>query len=263
MVTIKDCIETTDSEFEETFNLALVSLPDRIGKKKVEILLPILKENFRRDRIHHFTEGDPARIPQYILRVDETYENLNSYLHKVQIEKDERIWEDIFTQLSDWAMWFFNRKQFRSGRNNEDYALEQTSEAALVIMNAWFPYDIDFEPWSRVILNNCCLKFMRSFYRDAGYIPQSIDDLDETLSKLHTSKNREEIKTINEQLPQILEAINTLSPERKKVILYRYIENLSLDEIAKKMNKSLPAIYTLHFRALDDMRKILKEMGIY
>ncbi|MCL5958942.1 MAG: sigma-70 family RNA polymerase sigma factor [Chloroflexi bacterium] len=52
-------------------------------------------------------------------------------------------------------------------------------------------------------------------------------------------------------------AVLKLKPERRKVIILRYVEGFSVAEVAEVMGKSKPYIYTLQHRAFIDLRRLL------
>ncbi|MBZ0277913.1 MAG: sigma-70 family RNA polymerase sigma factor [Anaerolineae bacterium] len=55
-------------------------------------------------------------------------------------------------------------------------------------------------------------------------------------------------------------AIRMLAPEQQEVLILRFGQMLSLQETADIMNKTVSAIKSLQFRAVDTLRRILGEM---
>jgi len=53
--------------------------------------------------------------------------------------------------------------------------------------------------------------------------------------------------------------LDFLTDEQKEVIILRFIEGNTNEEVAKIMNKSVGAIKALQFRALTVLREILKK----
>jgi RNA polymerase sigma-70 factor (ECF subfamily) len=56
----------------------------------------------------------------------------------------------------------------------------------------------------------------------------------------------------------IKEAVLKLKGDKQKVILMHFIDSFSYEEIAKALNKSENAVRVIQYRALDDLRKLLK-----
>lgn len=53
---------------------------------------------------------------------------------------------------------------------------------------------------------------------------------------------------------KILKAINELSPRQKQIIILKYYENISYDEIATQLNLSLRTVYNNAFEAIQVLR---------
>ena len=56
----------------------------------------------------------------------------------------------------------------------------------------------------------------------------------------------------------IKEAILKLEGDKQKVILMHFIDGFSYGEIAKALNKSEGAVRVIQYRALDNLRRLLK-----
>ncbi len=85
----------------------------------------------------------------------------------------------------------------------------------------------------------------------------------EQTSELHETLQYEEFteeevaKRIGQR--QIREAIRNLSPEQQKVITLKYLEDLSNEEIAQALHKTVGAVKTIQHRALVNLQKLLSE----
>jgi RNA polymerase sigma-70 factor, ECF subfamily len=62
----------------------------------------------------------------------------------------------------------------------------------------------------------------------------------------------------NEVQGQMWAAVRRLAPEQQRVILYRFADQCSLDEVASLMGKSAGAIKALQHRALANLRRLLQ-----
>lgn len=258
----KNSIEPhSNGELIEALEAALTSFTDELGAETIAALHPILLANHAKGRVHRFTEGNPARIGNYIRKVAGIYRKYHDYLVKVQIELDETVWEELFLKIQNYAQSYFIRKRFDPAQVKNEFAFGQDSEAVMVIFKAQFPYDTEFDAWVKVIVQYCCLKYMRSIYGNNDSIP-NIDDLENTIAKMVREKNEEEKQVDKEDYSDLYDAIPKLKGQRRTIIVLRYIKNLSLEEVAERLGKTMPATYSLHFRALSDLRKILEEKGI-
>jgi RNA polymerase sigma factor (sigma-70 family) len=190
--------------------------------------------------------------------VAEEYINLSPLINKLQIERTTTAWEPLFKQMVSWAFNFFIKKGFLANIPTQEIATECAAEAAMNILRAHFPYDTDLEPWACVTVQNTCRKYIRGATKKSLIPQQNIVNLDETLSNIKDPKTQDQ-EYLKELQGDLLEAIAKLSTSRRQVVEFIYFMELSPVEIAKRMKKSVGAIYSLQFNALRDLRKILSE----
>lgn len=215
---------------------------------------PILYANLDRGRVETFIGNDLSRVGEYMQRVIEQYARLNLYIQSVQDERSDTVWQPLFQKLQIWAYSFLLRKNFALGDSTRVIAEECATEAALRILDAYFPYDTDFEPWAHTIITITCLRFFRDGTKKSLIPAQNIVELDDELSNL------EDASLLNqEDKSDLLESMSGLSDARCQVIRLHYLEDMSLPEIARVMGKTVGAIHSLHFNALQDLRKILSK----
>ena len=247
-------VDDIKAEIESSLKFLSEQRGDRIAMR----IRTVLYTNLDRGRIQSFVEGDIKLVHDYILRVAEEYINLSPFINKLQIERTTTAWEPLFKQMVSWAFNFFIKKGFPANITTQEIASECATEAAVNILRAHFPYDTDLEPWACVIVQNTCRKYIRGATKKSLIPQQNIVDLDETLSNIKdpTTQDQEYVKDLQGDL---LEAIAKLSTARRQVVEFIYFMELSPVEIAKRMKKSVGAIYSLQFNALHDLRKILSE----
>lgn len=248
-------------EHLEALDNALTACADNYGADTVATLRPILMANYEKGRVHKFTEGNPNKVKSYVLRVADIYQKNHAYLEKVQSDLDAEVWDELFDLISKWSHSYFMRKGFSAHLLNNENDFELGSDIAMAIFKARFPYDTDFNAWLRVIVQNICLKFMHTYLGNKNTY-QDIEELDETISTIVGEKNEEEKQIVKDNSTHLMNAVLKLKEPKKTIIKMRYFDDCSLEEIAARLNKSLPAIYSLHFRALNDLRKILSAKGI-
>jgi RNA polymerase sigma factor, sigma-70 family len=250
--------ETINIKIEESLNHLAASK----GKDISNELKPILLKNLSNGRAQTYIENNFAHLDEYLNLLFEKFNRWHNYIHKVQDQRDPLVWNQLFPQLITFAYAFFIRKGFDSGSNTYDYAQESATNAATALLNANFPYDIDFDPWAHRIVQIHCLRFMRDEMRKRE-IPA--DNLIELSDEIET--NQDEQDALQPMLEAELQAaiaaaLEQLPQARQDVIRWRYFDQLSYDEIASRMGKSLDAVYGLQFNALREMQKILSKNGI-
>ncbi len=235
---------------------------ESLAKEKDMDLMPkirsILYANLDRKRVQKFIEGDTDSFGEYVKRVVAKYELLNSYIHQLQIERADDIWDPLLKNMRKWAYRFLIKQGHIANQTTWENAKECANDAARSILIAYFPYDTDFEPWARVVVRNACLKFIRSTAGDVPIIEESLDDLEDTIRSFTDSAFHLEGGQSNEY-SDLLTAIEKLSGFRRQVIEMKYFQDLSPSEIATRLGKSVRAIHTLHFRGLMDLRKIFAQ----
>jgi len=236
---------------------ALKSLAKHKDKDLVSKISSILYANLDRKRVQKFIEGNNESVGEYVIRVVERFEVLYPYIHQLQIERADDIWDPLLKNMQRWAYRFLVKQGFDTSKNTWESAKECAGDAARSILMAYFPYDTDFEPWARVVVRNVCLKFIRSGTSDPPILEESLEDLEDTLWSFSGSIQDEDRKA-NEH-SDLLAAIEKLSSARRQVIEMKYFQDLSPIEIATKLGKSVRAIHSLQFRALEDLRKILMQ----
>jgi RNA polymerase sigma-70 factor (ECF subfamily) len=112
----------------------------------------------------------------------------------------------------------------------------------------------EFEPWFYQILTNCCRDRIRKKSRFADF-----------LERFSTEKQAEEATTEAADKPDpalFAEALQKLSPEKREVIVLRFNEDLSYEEIARVLGISTGTVMSRLHRAKKELEKILKKTRI-
>ena len=246
----------TEEDTRLAIEAAIKTLAESKGEELIRQIRPILYTNLDRGRVTYFTNGNTALIPAYLSLVLENYTVLHEYIHRLQIERNTEAWEPLFQRMQTWAYNFFLRKNFSTDHTTEEAAIECATEAAITLLHAHFPYDTEFDPWAHMIVQNTCRKFMTRALKKSVVPPENKVDLnenqvdpDEVLLESQALR-RESIAGLESMLSQLSEA-------RRRVIEYIYFQDMAPEEVARILNKSVGAIYSLQFQALRDLRKIL------
>lgn len=235
---------------------ALERLAKQRGDDLARQIKPILLANLDRGRIQRFLEGNPAQVDLYVWRVADGFSKLHAYLHQLQTEQDSEAWSPLYERMQKWAYNFFLRKNFAADDNTREIAIECATEASIHLLNSHFPYDTDFDPWAHILVQNICRKFINKSLKKS-IVPQDKQvELEDDLADL-SDLTLEVQMLMTERSAELEAALEQLSEARRDVIRMLYFEGLELEEIAQKLGKSVGAVYSLHFNALEDLRKIL------
>jgi RNA polymerase sigma factor (sigma-70 family) len=231
---------------------AIVSLTAGKGVDLATKIRQILDANQARKRVQKFVEDNPEAVEEYVNRIVENYELLGPYIHQLQIERSDKVWSLLLLDMRRWAYRFFIKKGCIENKATWENAKECANEAARNILKAHFPFDTDFDPWARVVVQNTCLKFLRNIAKDVPILEESLDNLDGILGSSNDA-------AFPAEHSELFEAISQLNNTRRQVIEMKYFQSMSPSEIAIKLGKSVRAVHSLQFHGLQELRKILTQ----
>lgn len=245
-------LEKVELDIEE----ALEHLVGSYGEGFVRQIRPIVQANVARDRHKWFMQRNHGNIRAYVACVADGYRAHHDYLHRLQQERDKDAWAPLFRSMQQWAYNFFLRKGFSTNSKTGELATECASVAAMNLIRAHFPFDTDFDAWAHQIVVHTCKKHIRQALKKSAVPDDQLVDLDENLVGSHDILRENQIGELREKLEK---ALAMLASARRTVIQLIYFEDLSVIEVAQRMGKTVGAIYNLQFRALADLRRILKD----
>lgn len=125
-----------------------------------------------------------------------------------------------------------------------------------------FNFKSEFSTWLYRITVNSCLDEIRKLKRQTGST-FSIDDDENTKDVLPDLNTPEEAYEKEELKRKVRENINKLSDKYKRVIIYRDINGLSYDEIAKIEKCSVGTIKSRISRARDALKELISKDGTF
>jgi RNA polymerase sigma-70 factor, ECF subfamily len=85
----------------------------------------------------------------------------------------------------------------------------------------------------------------------------NLDDLAEQLAA-HPSTEPEKLAEAAFNQETVRRAVLKLKPDQQQVVMMRFIDGFSYEEIARALNKSQGAVRVIQFRALNELKKWLK-----
>lgn len=96
--------------------------------------------------------------------------------------------------------------------------------------------------------------WVSDYYRQIDHQPISLE------SDLQADPNGNPSKEVLEELErqQLRAALMRLPPDQRQVLLLRFVEEWSYEDVAQAMQKSLEATRALQHRALQNLRKMLR-----
>ncbi len=126
-----------------------------------------------------------------------------------------------------------------------------------------FDTDMPFHPWIRKISVNTCLNFTRTIKNNVISMNASISDSDDEITLEDTFLSKEDVleDVINSETKNIIKRyLNEMQEEYRMVIILRYYEELSYNEIAEIIGKPLGTIKTEIYRAKAILKKKLEKV---
>jgi RNA polymerase sigma factor (sigma-70 family) len=244
-------MEWSDAAISQRVEIAMGKIKTEIDGRLAVALLPILQINRDRGRIRKFLDrGTVATVDEYVARVADCYEKLHPYLHDLQVKRDEAEWSRLLIVMTRRAYNFLCRKGLPASEATRDRAETCAQEAARRVLTAHFPYDTEFQPWLFVILHFMCARELKDAFQPE---PTDIADAGEHLVDPGAETGRQ-VETRLHLLREMIDAVEKLAPARKTIIVRYYFQGRSFEEIAHELDRSINAVYQLHFYALRDLR---------
>ncbi len=140
---------------------------------------------------------------------------------------------------------------------NQQDALDISQEVYIKVFKNISKYDekMPFHPWFRTVAVNTCLNFKRTCRYDSVSL-NTRDEDDKALEDVIAAQKDVESEVLDKELGLLIrENLECLKPKHRMVLVLRYYEGLSYEEIAAVLKEPLGTVKTDIYRA----RNILKE----
>jgi RNA polymerase sigma-70 factor (ECF subfamily) len=140
---------------------------------------------------------------------------------------------------------------------NEQDALDMAQEVYIKVFKNISKFDVKmpFHPWFRTVAVNTCLNFKRTCRYDAVSLDARDED-EKSLEGVIADPKDVEAEVLDKELGRMIrENLECLKPKHRMVLILRYYEGLSYEEIAAVLLEPLGTVKTDIYRA----RNILKE----
>lgn len=141
--------------------------------------------------------------------------------------------------------------------HNEQDALDIAQEVYIKVFNNILKFNekMPFHPWFRTVAVNTCLNFKRAARYDSVSL-NARDESDNALEDTVAAQDDVEGEVLDKEMGQIIrENLEDLKPKHRMVLVLRYYEGLSYEEIAAVMKEPLGTVKTDIYRA----RNLLKD----
>lgn len=233
-----------------------------MARELVGEIRPIIAVNLSRGRVRHFLQGQGTREPRdYVWQVAEIYERTHDYVQEVQVVKSEAVWQPLYGKLMRWSRCFQRKGGHRSWAEVEVRATECAADAAAQIIGSHFPYDTEFDAWAYTLLRYTSLKQLNRSKQQKRVPEGMLVELDLLLPRLNVPTEMSDVQRSNWRFDLLRGMDRLATPARREVLVLRYFENLTYDEIARKMGRTIGAVYKLHFEAIEELKDFFREDG--
>ena len=173
-------------------------------------------------------------------------------------EGDQNAFSKLMARYHD-SIFFMVLKMVHNRDDAEDLTIEAFGKAFNNISN--YSADFAFSTWLFKIATNNSIDFIRKKRLQTTSLDQTskTDDGETTPISVQDHSPDPEQAVIKEQRAQkIRDAIEQLSPKYRSLIELRYLDELSYEEIAEKLDLPLGTVKAQLFRAKDMLYNILK-----
>lgn len=109
---------------------------------------------------------------------------------------------------------------------------------------------LNLEGYAMQTVKNRCISFLRK-HRDIA-----TENIEQTLANLSDDALIEETALIEEQATQLDRMMERLPEVQREAVKMKYIDNLSHNEMQRRLGMSSANVYTTLSRALDNLRKM-------
>jgi len=224
------------------------------GRADASKIEAIMWANYERKRVENYVDSGNENTPEeYVLRVIACYEHDHHFVECVQ-KGDDEIWLEMYPQMQRWAYAYLLKKGFYPGKDTFELAASYAGEAGGILVNAHYPYDLDFfDAWAYQILLNTCKRNMRQAISKDRIPDGQLVGLDTPeLSKMGSLI----LDYVIERSIDLENAFAQLTVQEQQLITL-LLEGASTKEIALKLDITPDNVYHMKHIIIKKLRKIL------
>lgn len=174
-------------------------------------------------------------------------------------EGDQVAFDKLMTRYRD-SIFFMVLKMVHNRDDADDLTIEAFGKAFQNIAN--YSADYAFSTWLFKIATNNCIDFIRKKRLQTTSIEQSRKGEDGEVVPIAVRDHNpdpEEALVKEQRAAKIRAAIEKLSPKYRSLIELRYLDELSYEEIAEKLDLPLGTVKAQLFRAKEMLYNALKD----
>lgn len=164
----------------------------------------------------------------------------------VQDDRFEAAFEELYRRYRDRVYSIAYRI---TGSTTDAMDVVQESFRVLFLKISTFRFDARFSTWLFRIVVNCSIDLRRRERQRSGRQGQSIQNLHEGTEPADESRDPLASAETSELGEQVQSAIARLSPKLRAILVLRYLEGLSYDEIAETLEVQLGTVKSRLARA--------------
>ncbi|MDA0932746.1 MAG: sigma-70 family RNA polymerase sigma factor [Planctomycetota bacterium] len=164
----------------------------------------------------------------------------------VQDDRFEAAFEELYRRYRDRVYSIAYRI---TGSTTDAMDVVQESFRVLFLKISTFRFDARFSTWLFRIVVNCSIDHRRRERQRSGRIGQSLQHLHEGSEPVDDGKDPLSSAETSELGEQVQVAISRLSPKLRAILVLRYLEGLSYDEIAETLEVQLGTVKSRLARA--------------
>ena len=221
----------------------------------------IVCKNMARGRLKVFLDAGRERdLEEYIRYVVGSYRRQRAKVEGLQFERDDGLWQVFYQEVEDWVFDYLISRGFVPNEGTFRLVQDYRSCAVEQLMLAHFPYDISFECWARTVVQHVCRKQIGRAMCHKRLCDKQMVGLEQWQSGAVYRSHEEELVALTLS-DGLLAALQELPTNYRVVIQLHDLCDMDYQEIADVMNKTLRAVYNMHYKAMKRLREILIAKG--
>lgn len=255
-----------NEDLKATLEKVLAEWEQQSGQSFTAEVREIVQTNLDRGRIEkRFGEislPTEEQLAAYVALVANYYQQHHVLLHKLQKGREQanEEWEQLWGSFYEWAYSYLRKKNFSGGSETAVFAENYTQEAAVAFFHAYYPYDVPFDAWARLLVINTCRRQMRQAMTDKETANRESvvleDNLTAVADQVSATLEQEELRQ------RLKTAVRQLNSEAAQYVITRhYFDGVPLKEIAVEMGKTPGSVHSIHFRALKSLLQLWQNDG--
>lgn len=207
-------------------------------------------------------DGAEGKVGEFGMDVNQTLSEKARYdcrLVKRALEKsDQQAFAELMDKYRD-SIYYMMFKMVQNADDADDLTIEAFGKA-FKRLDQYVP-NYAFSTWLFRIATNNCIDFIRKRKLKTMSIDKTYEDAEgeESVISLESEGLNPEQLLIKEQKIKLMrKVVDKLKPRYKNLVVLRYFEELSYEEIAEEMNLPLGTVKAQLFRAREFLFQLIK-----